>query len=99
MHWHVHKVGARHYAEYEKRNQRMEVAVALGGDPAITYAADIPPPRGDPFAEQARSYRGALESSSMQKKPLNRRIQGLCFNRLADQAASILLRFCSTLLR
>ena len=44
MHWHVHKVGARHYAEYEKRNQRMEVAVALGGDPAITYAATAPLP-------------------------------------------------------
>jgi len=44
MHWHVHKVGARHYAEYERRNQRMEVAVALGGDPAITYAATAPLP-------------------------------------------------------
>ncbi|MDH7600525.1 MAG: menaquinone biosynthesis decarboxylase [Armatimonadota bacterium] len=44
MHWHIHKVGARHYAEYERRNQRMEVAVALGGDPAITYAATAPLP-------------------------------------------------------
>lgn len=44
MHWHIHKVGARHYAEYEKRNERMEVAVALGGDPAITYAATAPVP-------------------------------------------------------
>ena len=44
MHWHVHKVGARHYAEYERRNQRMEVAVALGGDPATTYAAAAPLP-------------------------------------------------------
>lgn len=44
MHWHVHKVGARHYAEYEKLGQRMEVAVALGGDPAITYAATTPLP-------------------------------------------------------
>lgn len=44
MHWHVHKVGARHYAEYERRGQRMEVAVALGGDPAITYAATAPLP-------------------------------------------------------
>jgi hypothetical protein len=33
------------------------------------------------------------------KKPLNREIQGLWFNRIPDQAASILLRFCSTLLR
>ncbi len=44
MHWHVHKVGARHYAEYERRNERMPVAVALGGDPAITYAATAPLP-------------------------------------------------------
>ena len=44
MHWHIHKVGARHYAGYEKRNERMEVAVALGGDPAITYAATAPLP-------------------------------------------------------
>jgi len=44
MHWHVHKVGARHYAGYEKRGERMEVAVALGGDPAITYAATAPLP-------------------------------------------------------
>ncbi len=44
MHWHVHKVGARHYAEYEKQGKRMEVAVALGGDPAITYAATAPLP-------------------------------------------------------
>ncbi|MGQ9456420.1 MAG: menaquinone biosynthesis decarboxylase [Armatimonadota bacterium] len=44
MHWHIHKVGARHYAEYERRGQRMEVAVAIGGDPAITYAATAPLP-------------------------------------------------------
>ena len=44
MHWHVHKVGARHYAEYERRGRRMDVAVALGGDPAITYAATAPLP-------------------------------------------------------
>jgi len=67
--------------------------------PAKNDDADIQADRGDPFAGKPRSYRGALESSSMQKKPLNRRIQGLCFNRLANQAASILLRFCSTLLR
>jgi len=44
MHWHVHKVGAAHYAGYERRGQKMEVAVALGGDPAITYAATAPLP-------------------------------------------------------
>ncbi|VVN99610.1 hypothetical protein PS723_02531 [Pseudomonas fluorescens] len=33
------------------------------------------------------------------KKPLNREIQGLGFNRIPDQAAWILLRFCMTLFR
>ncbi len=44
MHWHPHKVGARHYAGYEQMGKRMEIAVALGGDPAITYAASAPLP-------------------------------------------------------
>lgn len=44
MHWHIHKVGARHFAEYEKRKEKMPVAIALGGDPAITYAATAPLP-------------------------------------------------------
>ncbi|MCE5323344.1 menaquinone biosynthesis decarboxylase [bacterium] len=44
MHWHIHKVGAKHFAKYEKRGERMPVAVALGGDPAITYAATAPVP-------------------------------------------------------
>ena len=44
MHWHAHKVGARHYREYERLGRRMDVAVALGGDPAITYSATAPLP-------------------------------------------------------
>lgn len=44
MHWHAHKVGARHYAGYERMGKRMEVAVALGGDPVITYSATAPLP-------------------------------------------------------
>ncbi len=35
----------------------------------------------------------------LRKKPLNREIQGLLFDRETNQAASILLRFCSTLFR
>lgn len=46
MHWHPQKVGARHYAEYERLGRRMEIAVALGGDPALTYAASAPLPDG-----------------------------------------------------
>ncbi len=44
MHWHTHKVGAMHYREYERHKERMPVAVALGGDPAMTYAATAPLP-------------------------------------------------------
>ncbi|MBQ7525695.1 MAG: menaquinone biosynthesis decarboxylase [Abditibacteriota bacterium] len=46
MHWHVHKTGAKQYAEYEKAGKRMEVAVVLGGDPAVTYSATAPLPDG-----------------------------------------------------
>lgn len=44
MHWHKHKVSARHFAEYKKLNKRMPVAVALGGDPAYAYSATAPLP-------------------------------------------------------
>lgn len=44
MHWQRHKVGSRHYAEYEAKGKDIPVAVALGGDPALTYAATAPLP-------------------------------------------------------
>lgn len=44
MHWHLHKTGARHYNEYKKLNKKMPVSVALGGNPANTYAATAPLP-------------------------------------------------------
>jgi len=44
MHWHKHKVGARHYSEYKKLGQKMPIAVALGGDPSYTYVATAPLP-------------------------------------------------------
>lgn len=44
MHWHKHKVSARHFAEYKKTGRRMPVAVALGGDPAYAYSATAPLP-------------------------------------------------------
>src|SRR3989454_6812225 len=43
MHWQIHKGGAEH----ERRgDDRMPVAIALGGDPALTYAASAPLPPG-----------------------------------------------------
>lgn len=44
MHWQLHKVGRRHYDKAKKLGQRLEVAVALGGDPILTYAATAPVP-------------------------------------------------------
>lgn len=46
MHWQVHKVAARHGKRYYERRERMPVAVALGGDPALTFAATAPLPDG-----------------------------------------------------
>ncbi|MES1159932.1 MAG: menaquinone biosynthesis decarboxylase [Bacteroidota bacterium] len=44
MHWHKHKVSAKHFSEYKKTGQKMPVAVALGGDPAYAYSATAPLP-------------------------------------------------------
>lgn len=44
MHWHRHKTGAMHYEQYKSLGKLMPVAVALGGDPALTYAATAPLP-------------------------------------------------------
>jgi len=44
MHWHKHKVSAKHFNEYKKLKKRMPVAVALGGDPVYAYSATAPLP-------------------------------------------------------
>ncbi|NIA08680.1 MAG: menaquinone biosynthesis decarboxylase [Nitrospiraceae bacterium] len=44
MHWHAHKGGAQHYRVAERLGKRLEVAVAIGPDPAMTYAATAPLP-------------------------------------------------------
>ncbi|MBK8952902.1 MAG: menaquinone biosynthesis decarboxylase [Chitinophagaceae bacterium] len=44
MHWHKHKVSAKHFNEYKKLNKKMPVAVSLGGDPAYAYSATAPLP-------------------------------------------------------
>lgn len=46
MHWQVHKTGRRHFEQYRERGEKMPVAVALGGDPALTWAACAPLPDG-----------------------------------------------------
>lgn len=42
MHWHIHKHGARDYADSD--SGRVEVAVAIGADPAVIYSATAPLP-------------------------------------------------------
>lgn len=44
MHWHTHKGGAHHYRVAERLGQDLQVAVAIGPDPAMTYAATAPLP-------------------------------------------------------
>lgn len=47
MHWQIHKTGARHFRRAAQLGlKRLEVAVAFGGDPALTYAATAPLPDG-----------------------------------------------------
>src|SRR5438105_4864115 len=46
MHWQTHKQGAEHYRRIAKAGQRtrMDVAVAIGADPATMYSAILPLP-------------------------------------------------------
>ena len=46
MHWHIHKDGSHYFQEYKKAGRRMPVAVAIGTDPAVTWAATAPLPQG-----------------------------------------------------
>ena len=52
MHWQTHKGGAHHYRVGEsQRLQKLEVAVALGGDPTAIWSGSMPlPPDMDEFA-------------------------------------------------
>jgi 4-hydroxy-3-polyprenylbenzoate decarboxylase len=44
MHWQMHKVGAEHMRKASEKKQNIEVAVALGGDPAYIFSAIAPLP-------------------------------------------------------
>lgn len=44
MHWQRHKTGTKHLEKARKKGQKLEVAVAIGGDPALIYAATAPLP-------------------------------------------------------
>lgn len=46
MHWQIHHDGARHFRGYARAGEKMPVALVLGGDPALAYAASAPLPPG-----------------------------------------------------
>lgn len=46
MHWHMHHDGARHWRSWRARGKPMPVAIALGGESVLPYAATAPMPPG-----------------------------------------------------
>jgi 4-hydroxy-3-polyprenylbenzoate decarboxylase len=46
MHWHMHHDGARHFRMYQARGERMPLAIVLGGESVLPYAATAPLPPG-----------------------------------------------------
>ncbi len=46
MHWHMHHDGARHFRLWQKRGEKMPLAIALGGESVLPYAATAPLPPG-----------------------------------------------------
>ena len=46
MHWHMHHDGAAHWRAWKRRGGRMPVAIALGGESVLPYAATCPLPPG-----------------------------------------------------
>lgn len=46
MHWHMHHDGARHWRSWKAGGKAMPVAIALGGESVLPYAATAPMPPG-----------------------------------------------------
>jgi len=44
MHWQIHKHGAHHHRRAGEHGRRLEVACAIGADPALVFAAAAPLP-------------------------------------------------------
>ncbi len=59
MHMQIQKGGGFHYFNAEKNNEPLEMAVALGGDPALTLAAVMALPEGMDEAGFSGIVRGA----------------------------------------
>ena len=52
MHWHVHHDGASHWRSWKRLGRPMPIAICLGGEPIIPYAATapLPPVISEPFS-------------------------------------------------
>ncbi|MHC4670272.1 MAG: UbiD family decarboxylase [Planctomycetota bacterium] len=46
MHWHLHHDGAAHWRSWKRQGQPMPVAICLGGESVLPYAATAPLPPG-----------------------------------------------------
>jgi len=61
MHCQIHNVGARHYQRYKELGKKIPVAVAIGGQPSLTYSATAPlPDQVDEFM-----FAGFLQNASV----------------------------------
>jgi 4-hydroxy-3-polyprenylbenzoate decarboxylase len=65
MHWQLHKHGAHHFRKGRDGRERLEVAVAVGADPVVTFAATLPLP--DDFDEML--FAGFLRGSAVEMVP------------------------------
>lgn len=62
MHWQMHKSGAEHYRISAEKKAPIDVAIVLGGDPSLIYAATAPLPPG---------IDEALFAGFLRKKPVS----------------------------
>ena len=62
MHWQLHKGGSEHFRRAREQRKNIEVAIAVGTDPVLTYAATAPlPPDIDELV-----FAGFLRGSSVE---------------------------------
>lgn len=81
MHWHIHKGGAHHFRSAYERGERLEVAVALGGDPVTIYSSTAPCPG------QVDEY---LLAGFLRKKPVEL-VKALSVDLMVPAQAEIIL--------
>lgn len=62
IHWGPGSGGGRHWVKYSQRGERMPVAIALGGDPALVFCASLPLP--EPVDEM--QFAGFLRGSPVE---------------------------------